>query len=91
MALIAMPVFPWPASSQAIAVPRALSPSTSSGSTLGSMGSRYGGRNNREPVRPCWWMSWMICGCQTLYSESTVSRVSTCVNAYQSRLSSWPV
>ena len=59
-----MPFFPWPVSSHAIYVPKVLYPSTISGSTLGSIGSKNGGKKNRLPFCPCWWMSCTIWGCQ---------------------------
>jgi hypothetical protein len=71
--------------------PSALVPVVRIGSMLGSTGSMYGGRKMRPAFAPCWCTSFTICGFHGVYSESTVSRVSRCVKAYQSRLLSCPV
>jgi hypothetical protein len=81
-----MPVSPSAVMRHVIDLPICATPATRIGSMFGSIGSMYGGMKMREPAAPCWWMSLTICGWYCEYSESTTICVSTCVNAYQSRL-----
>ncbi len=73
-----------------MALPTLVMPCARIGWTFGSYGSSNGGTKMRDPVVPCWCMSCVMIGLNALWTFSTASRVSICVNMNQSRLSSCP-